>query len=79
MVYGSESRLLLADVGLKFERAEMQLIRWIFCVSMKDKRSGEALRNLVGFEAITTVIGLTSYGHVMGKNYEHWVKKCMEI
>ena len=29
MIYGSKTRLLLADVGLKFERAEMQMIRWM--------------------------------------------------
>ena len=29
MTYGSETRPLLVDVGLKFERAEMQMIRWI--------------------------------------------------
>ena len=27
--YGSETRPLLVDVGLKFERAEMQMIRWM--------------------------------------------------
>ena len=37
MIYGSETRPLLADVGLKFERAEMQIIRWMCDVSMKDK------------------------------------------
>ena len=26
MIYGSETRPLLADVGLEFERAEMQVI-----------------------------------------------------
>ena len=29
MTYGSETRPLLVDVGLKFERAEMQMIRWM--------------------------------------------------
>ena len=29
MIYGSETRPLLVDVGLKFERAEMQMIRWM--------------------------------------------------
>ena len=29
MTYGSETRPLPADVGLKSERAEMQMIRWI--------------------------------------------------
>ena len=37
MTYGSETRPLPADVGLKFERAEMQMIRWMCGVSMKDK------------------------------------------
>ena len=36
MIYGSDTRPLLADVGLKFEGAEMQMIRWICGVSMKD-------------------------------------------
>ena len=29
---------LLADVGLNFERAEMQMIRWMCGVSMKDTK-----------------------------------------
>ena len=29
MIYGSETRPLLADVGLKFKRVEMQMIRWM--------------------------------------------------
>ena len=37
MVYGSETRPLLVDVGLKFERADMQMIRWMCGISMKDK------------------------------------------
>ena len=28
---------LLVDVGLEFERAKMQMIRWMCGVSMKDK------------------------------------------
>ena len=38
MTYGSETRPLLVDVGLKFERAEMQMIRWICVISLKDRR-----------------------------------------
>ena len=29
MTYGNETMPLLVDVGLKFERAEMQMIRWM--------------------------------------------------
>ena len=56
MTYGSEIRPLLVDVGLKFERAEMQLIRWICGISMKDRRTNEELRRLVGVKPITTFI-----------------------
>ena len=81
MIYGSETRLLLADVGLKFERAEIQMIRRMCDVSMKDRRTSEELRKLVGVQSITTVIRsgrLRWYGHVMRKSNDDWVKKCME-
>ena len=72
MIYGSETRSLLVDVGLKFERAEMQMIRWMCGISMKDRRTNEELRRMVGVEptvtTVTTVIRsgrLRWYGHVM--------------
>ena len=76
MTYGSQTRPLLVDVGLKFERAEMQMIRWMCGISMKDKRTNAELRWMVGDEPITTVIrsGRQSwYGHVMRKSDEVWV------
>ena len=82
MVYGSETRPLLVDVGLKFERAETQMIRWMCGISMKDRRTNKELRRMVGVEPITTVIKsgrLRWYGHVMRKGNEDWAKKCMEF
>ena len=82
-IYGSETRPLLVDVGLKFERAEMQMIRWMCGISLKDRRTNEEMRRLVGVEPITTFIRsgrLRWYGHVndvMRKGDEDWVKKCM--
>ena len=55
MIYGSETKPLLADVWLKFERGDIQIIRWMCGVSM-DGKIGEELRKLVGVEHITTVI-----------------------
>ena len=81
MTYGSESRPLLVDVGLKFERAEIQMMRWMCSISLKDRRTNEELRRLVGVEPITTFMGgdrLRWYGHVMRKGDEEWVNKCME-
>ena len=70
MTYGSETRPLLVDVGLKCERAEMQMIRWMCGISLKTRTNGEFIR-LVGVEPITTFIRsgrLRWYGHVM-----HWL------
>ena len=39
-----------------FERAEIQMIRWMCDVSMKDRRTSEELIKLIGVELITTVI-----------------------
>ena len=40
MTYGSETRPLLDDVGLKLKE-QMQMIRWMCGVSMKDRRTSE--------------------------------------
>ena len=63
-----KTRPLLVDVGLKLERAEMQMIRWMCGISMKDRRTNEELRRLVGVDPITTFIRssrLRWYGQVM--------------
>ena len=56
MIYGSETRPLLAGVGLKCERAEMQIIRWMCDVPMKDRRTSEELIMVFGVQHITTII-----------------------
>ena len=48
MIYRSETRPMLVDVGLKFERADMQMIRMMCGISMKDRKTNEQLRRLVG-------------------------------
>ena len=53
MIYGIETITLLVDVALKSERAEMKMM----CgVSMKDRKTSDELKKLVGLEPITTVI-----------------------
>ena len=56
MTYGSETRPLLADVGIKFERAEMHMVRWMCGVSLTDRSTSEELRKLFRVPPITTVI-----------------------
>ena len=47
------TRPLLVDAGVKFERAEMQMIRWMCGISLKDRRTNEELRRLVGVESLS--------------------------
>ena len=56
MTLGSETRPLLVDVGLKLEREEMQIIRWMCDVSMKERRTSEELVMVFGVQHIRTVI-----------------------
>ena len=80
MTYRSETMPLLVDVGLKFERADMQMIRWMCSVSMKDRRTSKKLRRVLGVEPITTVIRSESLeGYVMREGDDDWVKKYMEF
>ena len=82
MTYESVTRPLLVDVGLKFERAEEQMIGWMGGISMTDRRTSEELRRLVGVEPITTVIRsgrLRWYRHVIMKSIGDWVKKCIDF
>ena len=67
---------LLANVALRFERAERNMIRWMCGVSMKDRKTSEELIKLVGVEPITVIRSdrLRWYGHVMRKSGEDWVK-----
>ena len=38
MTYGNDTRPLLVDVGLKLERAEMQMIIWMCDVPMRQDK-----------------------------------------
>ena len=53
------------------------MIRWMCGISLKDRRTNEELRRLVGVEPITTFIRsdrLRWYGHVMRKCMEYSVE-----
>ena len=68
MIYGSETRPLLADVGLKCERAEMQIIRWMCDVSMKDRRTSEELIMCLEFclsQLLLEVVGCITRQYVL--------------
>ena len=79
MTYGCETRPFQADVGLKFERAEMPMIRRMRGISLKDRRTSAELRKLVGVQPITTVIRSGRLAWSCDEESDKdWVKKCME-
>ena len=58
----------ICDIQSSPVGAEIQMIRLMCGISMKDRRTNEELRRLVGIEPITTVIRsgrLRWYGNVM--------------
>ena len=56
MTYRSETMPFLVDVGIKFEREAMQMIGWMCGVFMKDRRTNEELRRLVGVEPMLLLL-----------------------
>ena len=64
VTYGNETRPLLVDVGLKFERAEMQMIRWMCGISLKDRRTNEELRRLAPIVQSVSALDYSSHSAI---------------
>ena len=63
------------------QRAEMRLVRWMCGVKLKDRLPSKELREWLGIDDIALVLQqnrLRWYGHVLRKEDNDWVKKCME-
>ena len=63
------------------QRAEMRMVRWMCGVKLKDKLPSKKLRERLGVDDIALILQrnrLRWYGHVLRKDDDDWVKKCME-
>jgi len=63
------------------QRAEIRIVRWMCGVKLKDRLSSKELRERLGIDDIALVLQqnrLRWYGHVLQKDYDDLVKKCME-
>ena len=59
----------------------MRMVRWMCCIKLKDRVSNKELRERLGIVDITSLLQqnrLRWYGHVLQKEDNDWVKKCME-
>ena len=81
MLHGSKTWPIRKEVEVALQRAEMRMVRWMRGVKLKDRIPSTGLRDRLGIEDIISVIQqnrLRWYGHVMQKEDNDWVKKCME-
>jgi len=63
------------------QRAEMRMVRWMCGIKLKDRFPSKELRERLGIDDIALVLQqnmLHWYGHVLRKEDDDWVKKCME-
>jgi len=59
----------------------MRMVRWMCGVKLQDRVLSEGLRERPGLDDIISVLQqnrLRWYGHVLQKEDDDWVKKCME-
>jgi len=82
VVHGRPSgRLQFFGTEVALQRAEMRMVRWMCGVKLKHRFPSKELRERLGIDDIALVLQqnrLRWYGHVLRKEDDDWVKKCME-
>ena len=72
---------LIKENEMALQRAEMRMVRWMCGVKLQDRVPTKELRGRLELEDIISVLQrnrLRWYGHVLRKEDNDWVKKCME-
>ena len=81
MLYGRETWPVRKENVVALLPAEMRMVRWMCGVKLKDRFPSKELRERLGIDDITLVLQqnkLQWYGHVLQKEDDDLVKKCME-
>jgi len=81
MLHVSETWPVRKENVVALQQAEMRMVRWICGVKLKDRLPSKGLRERLGVDDIALVLQqnrLRWYGHVLRKDDDDWVKKCME-
>ena len=81
MLHGSGAWPVGKESVVALRRAEMRMVGWMCGVGLKDGLPSGELRGRLGVDDITLVLQqnrLRWYGHVLRKDDDDWVKKCME-
>jgi len=59
----------------------MRIVTWMCGIKLKDRFPSKELRERLGIDDIALILQqnrLQRYGHVLRKDDDDWVKKCME-
>jgi len=81
MLHASETWPVRKENVVALQRAEMRMVRWMCGAKLKDRLPSKELRERLGIDDIALVLQqnrLRWYWHVLRKEDDDWVKKCME-
>ena len=82
MIHGNETWALTVERQKRLDRTEIQMLRRICSVTLKERLSNEVIRKRSGVECVLDVIQrgwLRWFGHTERKSDEDWVKKCRSM
>jgi hypothetical protein len=82
MIYGSETWAMNLDQQNRLERTEMRMVRWMCGVSLRERKTSNELRKMIGIEPVLDVVmrgRLRWMGHVLRKDEDSWVKRVMNF
>jgi len=81
VLHGSGTWPITNENEVALEQAEMRMVIWMCGVKLQDRVPGKGLRAKLGLDDIILVLQqnrLQWYGHVLRKEDNDSVKKCME-
>jgi len=81
MLHESETWPLRKENEVALQRVDMRMVRWMYGVKLQDRVPSKGLRERLGLDDIISVLQqnrLRWYGHVLQKEDNNWLKKCME-
>jgi len=81
MLHGSQTWPIRKENEVALQRAEMRMVSWKCGIKLQDRVPSKGLRERLGLYDIISVLQLSRlrwYGHVLQKEDNDWVKKCME-
>ena len=82
MMYGSETWAMKVENTQKLKRTEASMMQQMCGISLKKHLSNEAPRERLGIDCVSDLVRrsrLRWFGHVVRKDDQQWVKKCMDF